>query len=122
MVYIHNIGEKWHNCDLCVYKCKQKADLKKHMAHTHNIGVKWHNCNLCDYKCKQKSHLKSHKSRKHVLLSNFIVPSNIRKKRKKFVNSNVSNKKKSVKEYDFSDGSTEKYYGVYLSSGNIVSI
>jgi hypothetical protein len=55
---IHDIDVKWHHCEHCDYKTKQKGNIKIHMALKHDIDVKWHHCGHCDFKTRQKSDLK----------------------------------------------------------------
>ena len=104
-----------------IIEIKQNFGLKRHKANIHEIGVTWYNCDLCDYRSKEKSKLKRHKSHKHDLLSNDLLFLVILEK-EKFNNGNISNKRKRINKYDFSDGSIEKYSGIYISCGITVSI
>ena len=58
-------GVKWHSCDHCNEKFKEKGILKTHLENVHGIGVKWHSCDHCDDKFKQKGNLKAHLENVH---------------------------------------------------------
>jgi hypothetical protein len=51
----------------CEFKCKQKGNLKRHLAEIHDIDVKWFHCEMeeCEFKCKQKGDLKRHLASVH---------------------------------------------------------
>ena len=67
LAHVHNVDVKWHHCDYCDYQCKQKGGLKQHLANVHNVDVNWHHCDFCDYRCKQKGNSKTHLANMHMV-------------------------------------------------------
>ena len=67
LAFKHNIDVKWLSCDMCEYRCKQRGDLKRHIAYVHDIDVSSrpkmqplkipnYRLNLCKHKLAAKPH------------------------------------------------------------------
>ena len=64
MKRMHSDTIKWHSCDRCDHKTKDKRHLEKHIASVH-LKLKPFKCDKCNQTFSQNSHLQGHISRIH---------------------------------------------------------